>query len=137
MNAEHEMATSDGLGGEESPPQRRWAMVVVVEANNADAAYNRLDDLTLDAGCRDVVYLGDPCPMCLADGYDTDGILMLADGEKVTTAPGMTVVVLDRAVEAVLKEREGLSPTDRAVYAEHCAEGLRAKVAELEAGEER
>lgn len=82
-----EMATADGLGAGPETPTRRWALVVVVEADDADAAYTRLDDLTLDAGCRDVVYLGDACPMIPATEYKTEQIRLLADGEIAYTAP--------------------------------------------------
>lgn len=62
-------------------------MVVIVEAEDAEAAYNRLDDLTLDAGHRDIVYLSDACSMVPAERYETNQIAMTADGELAVAAP--------------------------------------------------
>lgn len=73
---------------------KRWAMVVIVEAPDADAAMDFArselvggeDGPVLPDGTG-VVYLGDPCSIGPAAYYETNQIALEADGELAVAAP--------------------------------------------------
>lgn len=66
-------------------PIRRFAMVVVTEAEDAAAAHDELSaHLTHDGRCVDV---GAPCPLGPAQRYETTEIRLVVDGETAVTVP--------------------------------------------------
>lgn len=67
---------------------RRWAIVVVVEAETADDAMRQVrDDMVEGAEDSPCIYVGDACRMSPADEYETEQIRLLADGEIAYTVP--------------------------------------------------
>lgn len=67
----------------------RFAMVVIVDAKNERLAHeSTLVQMTETANPEhQVVYVGEPCTVPIAEEYDTDQIRLGADGAAVTAWP--------------------------------------------------
>ncbi len=85
--------------------KRRYALVVIVEAPDADAAWGNVNTQLGDneATC----YIGDACSVGPADYYETNQIGLLADGELAVAAPNHVLEARRREHEREVDRLEG------------------------------
>lgn len=86
MRATRHPGSGSSGGRKQRRRLRRFALVVIVEAPDARAAW-RLMDKARDGGTGGPVWISDPCPVGPASAYEITEIRLLADGDLAVTVP--------------------------------------------------